>query len=115
MNSFGSIFRISIFGESHNECVGIVLDGVPAGLSISEADFVTDVESGVAYLKTRKEINKNKIGLMGHSEGGTIAPIVASTSKDVNFIILLAGTGLRGDKLLLIQEVQHHIRYSQIV
>ena len=44
MNSFGSIFRISIFGESHNECVGIVLDGVPAGLSISEADFVTDVE-----------------------------------------------------------------------
>ena len=73
-------------------------------LSATTADFVTDVESGIAYLKTRKEINKNKIGLMGHSEGGTIAPIVASTSKDVNFIILLAGTGLRGDKLLLIQE-----------
>ena len=73
-------------------------------LTATTADFVTDVESGVAYLKTRKEINKNKIGLMGYSEGGTIAPIVASTSKDVNFIILLAGTGLRGDKLLLIQE-----------
>jgi fermentation-respiration switch protein FrsA (DUF1100 family) len=68
------------------------------------ADFATDVESAVAYLKTRKEINPKKIGLMGHSEGGTIAPIVASRSKDISFIVLLAGTGLRGDKLLLLQE-----------
>lgn len=72
--------------------------------SATTADFVTDVESAVDYLKTRKEINKNKIGLMGHSEGGTMAPIVSSTSKDINFIVLLAGTGLRGDQLLLIQE-----------
>ena len=67
-------------------------------------DFATDVESAIAYLKTRKEINKNKIGLMGHSEGGIIAPMVAAKSKDVNFIVLLAGTGIRGDKLLLLQQ-----------
>ncbi|MFB9054133.1 alpha/beta hydrolase family protein [Formosa undariae] len=70
----------------------------------TSADFATDVESAMTYLKTRKEINKNKIGLVGHSEGGLIAPMVASKSKDVNFIVLLAGTGIQGDKLLLLQQ-----------
>jgi fermentation-respiration switch protein FrsA (DUF1100 family) len=68
------------------------------------ADFATDVESAVAYLKTRKEINSKKIGLVGHSEGGVIAPIVANRSKDVAFIVLLAGTGIQGDQLLLLQQ-----------
>ena len=70
----------------------------------TSANFATDVESAIEYLKTRKEINKNKIGLIGHSEGGIIAPMVASKSKDVNFIVLLAGPGMRGDKLLLLQK-----------
>lgn len=68
------------------------------------ADFATDVESAIAYLKTRKEINKAHIGLVGHSEGGIIAPMVASKSVDVSFVVLLAGTGIRGDKLLLLQQ-----------
>ncbi len=68
------------------------------------ADFASDVESAVAFLKTRKEIDKNKIGLIGHSEGGIIAPMVASKSNDISFIVLLAGTGIRGDKLLLLQQ-----------
>ena len=68
------------------------------------ADFATDVESAITYLKTRKEINKKQIGLVGHSEGGLIAPMVASKSKDVSFIVLLAGTGIQGDKLLLLQQ-----------
>lgn len=67
-------------------------------------DFSTDVEAGIEYLKTRKEINKSKIGLIGHSEGGIIAPMVASKSKDVAFIVLLAGTGIQGDQLLLLQQ-----------
>lgn len=67
-------------------------------------DFARDVQAGVDYLKTRKEINKNKIGLIGHSEGGVIAPMIAGNSKDVDFIVLLAGPGLRGDKLLLLQK-----------
>ena len=68
------------------------------------ADFATDVESAISYLKTRKEINRKKIGLIGHSEGGIIAPMVASKSKDVDFIVLLAGQGLSGDKLMLLQK-----------
>ncbi|MEO6902375.1 MAG: alpha/beta fold hydrolase [Bacteroidia bacterium] len=68
------------------------------------ADFSTDVEAAVAYLETRKEINKKKIGLIGHSEGGIIAPIVAAQSKDVAFIVLLAGLGISGDELLLLQQ-----------
>ncbi len=44
MNSFGRIFRISIFGESHGESVGIVIDGCPAGLSLTVADFLPDLE-----------------------------------------------------------------------
>jgi uncharacterized protein len=72
--------------------------------SATTPDLATDAESAVAYLKTRKEINAEKIGLMGHSEGGIIAPMVASHSKDVAFIVMLAGTGLRGDKILLYQQ-----------
>jgi fermentation-respiration switch protein FrsA (DUF1100 family) len=68
------------------------------------ADFATDTESAIVYLKTRKEINPQKIGLAGHSEGGVIAPMIAAQSNDVSFIVMLAGTGLRGDALLLLQQ-----------
>lgn len=44
MNSFGRIFRISIFGESHGECVGITIDGCPAGLALSPEDLLPDLE-----------------------------------------------------------------------
>lgn len=67
-------------------------------------DFATDVNVAIEYLITRKEIDKKKIGLIGHSEGGIIAPIVAGNSKDVSFIVLLAGTGIPGDQLLLMQQ-----------
>ncbi len=68
-------------------------------------DFASDVESAISYLRTRKEINSQKIGLIGHSEGGIIAPIVAASEpKDVDFIVLLAGSGLQGDKLILLQK-----------
>jgi uncharacterized protein len=67
-------------------------------------DFATDVEAALTYLLTRKEIDKKKIGLIGHSEGGIIAPIVAAKSKSVDFIVLLAGTGIPGGQLLLMQQ-----------
>jgi chorismate synthase len=44
MNSFGTLFRLQIFGESHGESIGFVLDGCPAGIAIDIADFVTDME-----------------------------------------------------------------------
>jgi pimeloyl-ACP methyl ester carboxylesterase len=64
------------------------------------ADFATDAEAGVAYLKTRPEIDSHKIGLVGHSEGGVIAPMVAARNKDVAFIVMMAGTGVPGDQIL---------------
>jgi len=66
-------------------------------------DFASDVLAGIAYLKTRKEINPKKIGLIGHSEGGIIAPMVAVKSPDVAFIVLMAGTGLTGEEILYLQ------------
>jgi uncharacterized protein len=66
-------------------------------------DFVADVLAGVAFLKTRKEINPRRIGLIGHSEGGLIAPMAAAQSSDVAFIVMMAGPGVRGDKLLEVQ------------
>jgi fermentation-respiration switch protein FrsA (DUF1100 family) len=63
-------------------------------------DFASDAEAGVAYLKTRAEVNPHKIGLVGHSEGGIEAPMAAVGNPDVAFIVLMAGTGVRGDELL---------------
>lgn len=68
----------------------------------TSADNASDVEAAISYLKSRKEIKQ--IGLMGHSEGGLIAPMVVANNKNVAFIVMLAGTGIRGDKLLLLQE-----------
>ncbi len=64
------------------------------------ADFATDTEAGIAYLKTRPEVDPHKIGLIGHSEGGVIAPMVAARNPDVAFIVMMAGPGVRGDEIL---------------
>jgi len=67
-------------------------------------DFADDVEAAISYLKTRNDVvDINKIGLIGHSEGGMIAPIVASKNKNVSFIVLLAGPGITGKEILLTQ------------
>ena len=66
-------------------------------------DFAGDAEAALAYLKTRKEIDPKKVGLIGHSEGGMIAPLVAAHSSDPAWIVLLAGPGLKGEDTLLLQ------------
>jgi fermentation-respiration switch protein FrsA (DUF1100 family) len=66
-------------------------------------DFAGDALAGVEYLKSLKEINPKQIGLLGHSEGGIIAPMVATKTKDVSFIVLMAGTGLTGEQILYLQ------------
>jgi uncharacterized protein len=60
----------------------------------TSADFAKDVEAGIDYLKTLPNVDAANIGLIGHSEGGMIAPMVASKRKDVKFIVLLAGPGV---------------------
>ncbi|PYP92701.1 MAG: alpha/beta hydrolase [Candidatus Angelobacter sp. Gp1-AA117] len=69
----------------------------------TSADFATDAEAGIAFLKTRPEVDRKKIGLVGHSEGGIIAPMVAARNRDVAFIVLMAGSGVRGDQIMVAQ------------
>ena len=73
MNTFGRKFRVSIFGESHGEAIGVVLDGVPAGLELCEDDFQADIDrrrSGVKGTTPRKEADKPQI-VSGVFEGHT--------------------------------------------
>jgi len=69
------------------------------------ADFATDTEAALAYLKTRPEVDSRKIGLVGHSEGGIIAPMVAARHGDVAFIVMMAGPGVPGDQIVTAQVV----------
>jgi len=67
-------------------------------------DFATDVISAITYLKTRKDIKRKEIGLIGHSEGAIIAPLVNNRiKKGVAFIVSLAGTGISGTELSVMQ------------
>ncbi len=63
-------------------------------------DFASDADAAVAYLKTRAEVNQHKIGLIGHSEGGIVAPMAAAGNPDVAFVVMMAGPGVRGDEIL---------------
>ena len=64
-------------------------------------DFASDVLASIDYLKTRKEIGS--IGLIGHSEGGLIAPIVATHSPELACIVLMAGPGVNGEEIFYLQ------------
>jgi pimeloyl-ACP methyl ester carboxylesterase len=66
-------------------------------------DFTKDVLAAVNFFKTRNEINKTKIGLIGHSEGGMIAPLAALQSSNVAFIVMMAGPGIPGDSIIYLQ------------
>jgi fermentation-respiration switch protein FrsA (DUF1100 family) len=67
------------------------------------ADFAADAEAGVAYLKTRPEVDAHRIGLIGHSEGAIIAPMAAVADHDVAFILMMAGSGVPGDQVIVEQ------------
>ncbi|MES2002941.1 MAG: alpha/beta fold hydrolase [Bacteroidota bacterium] len=66
---------------------------------LTSAEFAKDVEAGIAYLQSRTDIDKKKIGLIGHSEGGMIAPMIAARRNDVAFIVLMAGPGILGEQI----------------
>ena len=66
-------------------------------------DFAQDVEEHINFAKGLKEIDTTKIGLCGHSEGGLIAPLVASRNKSVSFIILMAGPGIDITEMMVLQ------------
>jgi pimeloyl-ACP methyl ester carboxylesterase len=64
-------------------------------------DFADDALSGVRYLQKRKEIDRKRIGLLGHSEGALVCAIAAAKApREVAFLIMLAGTGVPGEQIL---------------
>jgi len=71
--------------------------------SATSLDFASDVQAAVDLLVKHPRIDASKIGLIGHSEGGLIAPIVASQSDDVAFITLMAGPGVSGNEIAIEQ------------
>ena len=86
MNSFGRKFRVSIFGESHGELIGVVLDGVPAGLELSEQDFEQDIlrrKSGAKGTTPRLEEDKPQI-VSGVFEGHTTGAPLTIVFKNNN-------------------------------
>jgi hypothetical protein len=71
--------------------------------SATSADFSDDAESALDYLKSRREVDPKRIGFLGHSEGGMIAPMIAARRPDVRFMILLAAPGISGEEIALAQ------------
>lgn len=86
MNTFGRKFRVSIFGESHGELIGVVLDGVPAGLELSEQDFEQDIrrrKSGAKGTTPRIEADRPMI-VSGVFEGHTTGAPLTVTFRNTN-------------------------------
>jgi len=67
------------------------------------ADFTSDAQAAVDWLKTQPRIDPSRVGVLGHSEGGIIAPAVAATDKSVAFVVMIAGPCIRGDQLFVLQ------------
>lgn len=67
------------------------------------ADFASDANAAITFLQARADIDPDRIGILGHSEGGMVAPLLASTRMDIAFLILLAAPGIPLDSLLVIQ------------
>ena len=86
MNTFGRKYRVSIFGESHGELIGVVLDGVPAGLELSEEDFVQDIlrrKSGAKGTTPRIEADAPRI-VSGVFEGVTTGAPLTIVFENTN-------------------------------
>ena len=72
----------------------------------TSANFADDVRAQVDFLRERRDVDPNRIALLGHSEGGMIAPMVASSDPRIAAIVLLAGPGKRGDTIIAYQAEQ---------
>ncbi len=86
MNSFGRLFRVHIFGESHGDCVGLTIDGCPAGLDLSADDFITDIERRKgggkgATPRVESDIPQFKTGLFnGKTTGAPLTILFENTN-----------------------------------
>jgi dienelactone hydrolase len=78
--------------------------GRSGGSPGTSADYADDVRAALAYLRSRPEIDGSRLGLLGHSEGGLIAPMVAVTDRQLKGIVLLAGPADRGLDIIHYQQ-----------
>ncbi|MCB0478161.1 MAG: alpha/beta fold hydrolase [Crocinitomicaceae bacterium] len=85
-------FDDRFFGESQ-----------PKFFNSTMEDFASDVSSAIDFLSKQKKVDKDKLGVVGHSEGGIHGPIAASQNKKIKFIVSMAGVGVRGIDLLIRQ------------
>jgi uncharacterized protein len=75
--------------------------GSDAGpITATSADFADDIRAALAWLRTRPDVDPRRLGLVGHSEGGIIAPMVAATDSSLHALVLIAGTASRGGAIL---------------
>ncbi|HEX2559143.1 alpha/beta hydrolase [Phenylobacterium sp.] len=81
------------FGKSTGEFAGARIE-----------DFAADAAAAVAFLRTRKDIDAARTGLIGHSEGGVVAPILAGQDPDIAFVVLIAAPGVPATELLAAQQ-----------
>jgi uncharacterized protein len=76
-------------------------DAGPA--SVTSADFANDIRAGIAYLRSRPDIDGSRIGIVGHSEGGIIAPMIAVGDPKLRALVLMAGSASRGREIIMEQ------------
>lgn len=76
------------------------------------ADFADDAEAALNWLAQQPEVRASSIGILGHSEGGIVAPMVAIRNAKAAFVVMIAGPGLRGDKLFLLQSARVSAAYG---
>ena len=69
----------------------------------TSADFSQDAEAAVRFLRQYRDIAPDRVGILGHSEGGLIGPMVAARDRDVAFLVLMSGPGVPGDSIILLQ------------
>ena len=81
---------------------GVGQSGGDAATATSR-DLASDAEAAVIWLKARPEVDPHHIGLIGHSEGGVIAPMVAEADRGVAFLVLMAGSAVPGDQIIMAQ------------
>jgi dienelactone hydrolase len=81
------------------------INGSDAGPpTATSADYADDIRAALAYLRARPDIDGARLALVGHSEGGIIAPMVAATDSSLRGIVLLAGTAYTGRRILAYQQ-----------
>jgi pimeloyl-ACP methyl ester carboxylesterase len=66
-------------------------------------DYAADARAGVAWLAARPDVDRARIGLIGHSEGGVVGPLVAAETRDVAFLVLIAAPAMRGADISMLQ------------